>query len=375
SLITTEIREATGALAVVLSRFEPDGDLFRLTHIAAGDEPLSNVTPILGSDIHGLAFSATPHLKERLLNNQINVSGDIHELSHGVIPRAVSDVLQERFNLGMLAGLLLNYGGDILGTLIIAMNRQGALPSDEGLKLYSNLCSVALKRRYAEEALLKSHAEAQNLSQRIEHIREEERARIARELHDELGQALTALKIDISYAAGRVGGCDPSVAARLGSALAITGDQLSAVKRISAELRPGILDDLGLSAAIEWQAGEFSKRTGIECRLLLPPGDMVLDGPRTTALFRIAQEALTNIARHSGATRAGLMLSRKGAAITLEVTDNGSGISEAHVKDPHSLGLAGMRERVRQLGGDFEISGRRGKGTRLKVSLPSGENP
>jgi signal transduction histidine kinase len=142
------------------------------------------------------------------------------------------------------------------------------------------------------------------------------------------------------------------------------------VRRIAAQLRPGMLDDLGLAAAIEWQAQEYQSRTGVECLVRLPPQDVVLDDQHSTAIFRIFQETLTNVARHAGATRVTVSLVRTPKELLMEVQDNGRGFDETAVSCKKSLGLLGMKERALVLGGQLEIRGEQGKGTTVVVRVP-----
>jgi signal transduction histidine kinase len=143
------------------------------------------------------------------------------------------------------------------------------------------------------------------------------------------------------------------------------------VQRISSELRPGLLDNLGLSAAIEWQAGQFQDRTGIECDVFFQPDDIVLDQTRSTAIFRIFQETLTNIARHANATKVKIILNENPAEVELTVCDNGKGIIEQEISDPKSFGIMGIKERVLSLGGVVEINGLEKKGTTITVRIPT----
>ncbi len=145
---------------------------------------------------------------------------------------------------------------------------------------------------------------------------------------------------------------------------------MQSVKKISTDLRPGILDHLGLTAAIEWQAEEFEKRTGIPCTAVFEPDEIVLDKDRTTTVFRIFQETLTNIARHAEATEVSVVLKKRSDRLVLQVRDDGKGISEKHMSDPKSLGLIGIRERVHYWGGSLTIRGIRDKGTTVTVQLP-----
>ncbi len=227
-------------------------------------------------------------------------------------------------------------------------------------------------RKLAEQRLRDSREQLRALSAHLEQVREEERTRIAREIHDELGQALTGLKLDLSWFAGRLPN-QPLLAEKSAAMLKLIDSTVNAVRRLSTELRPAVLDNLGLSAAIEWLAQEFQRRTGVSCEFITPEDDLVLDKDRTTALFRIAQEALTNVARHARARSVHILLERDGTQLLLRITDDGRGIADLEQHSTHSFGLLGMRERAHLLGGTFEIAGRAGEGTTLTVQLPADE--
>jgi len=223
-----------------------------------------------------------------------------------------------------------------------------------------------------EEELRKSHEQLRSLSAHLQAVREGERTSIAREIHDDLGQTMTALKMDFSLL-NRLIPKEEKVLLRKTESMSKLVDMiLQDTKRISTELRPGLLDDLGLFAAIEWQAEEFQNRTRIKCEVTLGPENIVLDRDRSTAIFRIFQETLTNIARHANATKVSINLKGKGGKLTLKVGDNGRGITEEQIYDSKSFGLIGIRERVAFLGGEIKIKGVRNKGTTITVSIPFG---
>jgi len=227
------------------------------------------------------------------------------------------------------------------------------------------------ERRAFEEELRRSREELRLLAARLEEAREEERTGIARELHDRLGQALTALKLDLDGVRRASEHHEAVPAANLDRMMKLLDDTTNDVRRISSELRPGILDDVGLVAAVEWELNQFRERTGIACRLVAGQDDAVLDRGRSTAVFRVFQELLTNVARHAKARNVLVELKKTDDRYVLTVADDGVGITPEQASSTKSLGLIGMRERVRPFGGSVEISGARGKGTTARVTLPA----
>ena len=222
-----------------------------------------------------------------------------------------------------------------------------------------------------EEAMRRSRQELRDLAARLQTVREEERTRIARELHDELGQALTGLKMDLSWVRGRLPRTQSDLSDRLLNSITRLDGTVDSVRRIATELRPGVLDLLGLVAAIEWQSQEFFRRTGIETDLDLQSDDSPVDDVRATTIFRILQEALTNVARHAGATRVRIGVLQTQDELRLVVADNGRGITPVELAGRSSLGLIGIRERAIACGGVLEIAGQPGEGTRVEVRIPS----
>jgi signal transduction histidine kinase len=226
------------------------------------------------------------------------------------------------------------------------------------------------ERKQAEEQLRDLVGQLHALADRLQSAREEERTRLAREIHDELGQNLTAIKIDLNSIFRKLGQNAKSLSGAAESILNQVDQTIRTLRRIATELRPGILDDLGLAAAIEWATEEFQARTGIKCQVDLREERIVLDRERTTAIFRIFQETLTNVARHSGATELRVRLFRQNASTVLEVRDNGMGIQPQHLTSAASLGILGMRERALVLNGHFEIASCPEGGTKVSVRIP-----
>jgi two-component system sensor histidine kinase UhpB len=226
------------------------------------------------------------------------------------------------------------------------------------------------ERVQAEEELKRSQEELRNLADHLQSVREQERTNIAREIHDDLGQTLTALKMDISWLRKKLPKDQETLLEKTKAMTKLTDMTIKTVKRISTELRPGLLDDLGLVAAIEWQAEEFKNRTGITYKLTIDPEEIILDPDRSTTIFRIFQETLTNIARHAKATRVTITLKEKDDKVALRVRDNGKGITEKQISHPKSFGLMGIRERVHPWEGQVKISGKPGEGTTVVVRIP-----
>jgi signal transduction histidine kinase len=219
------------------------------------------------------------------------------------------------------------------------------------------------------ERLRESEDKLRRLAAHLISIREEERAHIAREIHDELGQVLTGLKMEVTWLAKRLK--DKPLIEKTDTMCSLIDSTVQTVRKIATGLRPEMLDDMGLVAAVGWQAKEFQKRTGIRCRTKLPPETTKLDIDVSTTMFRIFQEILTNVARHSRATRVDIDLAFGEEQATLEVTDNGVGIQDSELHAKKSLGLLGMQERALLFGGDVRISGSPGHGTRVSVTIPT----
>ena len=216
----------------------------------------------------------------------------------------------------------------------------------------------------------RTEAQLRNLAARLEAIREEERTRIAREIHDEVGQALTALKMDLAWLGKKVPPRGTPVRQKLRSMEGVIDATMDALHRILAELRPGVLDDLGLPAAIRWLAEEFKRRTEIACTVYMTGGEPQLDSGQATAVFRILQEALTNVARHAKAKHVEIRLHILPTAFELVVTDDGRGITAAEVQASGTLGILGMRERALTWHGRVTVHGERGHGTTVRVFMP-----
>lgn len=267
---------------------------------------------------------------------------------------------------------LLSKTGEIIWVLDEAVKIEDSLGKPQFLQ---GVLLDITEQKMAEARLRGSRQQLRDLAAHIETVREDERTRIAREIHDELGQCLTGLKMELSWVERKLrdaGGVVPGslLIEKVGSMEALVDTIIGSVRRIATELRPGILDSLGLMAAIEWQAMDFQARTGIECDLSLLPDALELNDKQVSSIFRIFQEILTNVARHAQASRVTTVMREEAGDLLLEVRDNGRGITEEERLHSRSLGLIGMEERTSLLGGTFTICGIPGSGTIVTVRIP-----
>jgi signal transduction histidine kinase len=221
------------------------------------------------------------------------------------------------------------------------------------------------------QELLARETQLQELSTFLQKVREEDRVHFARELHDELGQNLTAMRIDFNALSVALASADPTVVARLRTIDQMINSTVDATRRICEDLRPGMLDDLGLEAALSSFTARFTQQFGVQCDLSLDREDYELDDRLSTAIFRIVQESLTNIARHAKASHALVSLEDRGAELLLVVADDGCGLAQGGSEDRRKpFGILGMRERVKMLGGRISIDSFPGRGTHVEVCIP-----
>jgi len=238
-----------------------------------------------------------------------------------------------------------------------------------GQRFYTVILRDVTARVRSEEALLRSKDEIQSLALAASTAREQEKSRIARELHDELGQQLTALKIDVGWLRANLGEPPAAVAAKLGAMQSLLDSTVASARRISSDLRPLMLDDLGLTAAAEWQVQNFTARSGVRCDLAVGSG-LELADPYATTVFRVLQECLTNVAKHAGASHVRVTLERDAEGVTLTVADDGRGFDSGAPAAAGSFGLIGLRERAYLVSGEVAIESSPGKGTRVSLRLP-----
>jgi len=222
----------------------------------------------------------------------------------------------------------------------------------------------------AEEALNKSHEQLRQLATHLEKVRETERTHIAREIHDELGQQLTGLKMDISWLGRKITNQGNDVKLKINETIHLIDLTVKTVRRIATELRPSILDDLGLLAAMEWQSEEFEKRSEISCVFSSNVTEANVSADLATGIFRIYQESLTNVLRHSAASQVKSFLKIKEGILEFSISDNGKGFIANEIANKKTLGLLGMKERTNLLGGSYEITSKPGKGTSVLIIVP-----
>jgi signal transduction histidine kinase len=290
---------------------------------------------VRGYALGAVDYIFTPVIPE-ILRAKVSVFTDLHKKSHKIAAQA---------------------------TQLIQLNKV----------LEEQLASITLlndELTGANAELRDSREQLRHLTARIHALREEERGRIAREIHDDLGGSLTALKMDLHRAMRALGSNDHPLNANLNDCSRMIDQLVGRVRRIATELRPALLDEVGLSAAVEWQLQEFEQRSGIRSLLHLTVADLPLAPETATTVFRIFQEALTNVARHAKATQVEVNLQEQPDHLVLQVCDNGRGIQLAELNNTQSLGLVSMRERVQLLSGELNISGHPDQGTTVFVKIP-----
>ena len=279
-------------------------------------------------------------------------------------------------NIGVKAGFAfpIMIGKKVVGVMEF-FSPKAVKPDPEILDIMAQIGTQlgrVLERKQAQDASERSHDQLRNLYLRLEQVREEERTRTAREVHDHLSQLLTTIKLELSLLNNKLAHSNPTIQKSSEQLLEMSDEAIQTVQKIAMDLRPPILDDLGIAEAIKWQAMEFKNRTKIECNFENDLNDFELDLERSTTLFRVFQETLTNIVRHAGATKVYVTLSQFNESITLQIRDNGCGITPEEVSSLRSLGLLGMRERAMVWGGNVQIRGIPNEGTTVTINIKKG---
>ncbi len=240
----------------------------------------------------------------------------------------------------------------------------------QGRQVILSLIQDITERERMAKELQESREQLRALAANLESLREEERTSLSREIHDEFGQSLTGLKMDLAWLTRRLPKDQDQLIDKAKSMQKTIDDNINLIRNIATRLRPGILDDFGLLAAMEWQAADFDHRTGIQCRVTSNVKVIGLNGDKASSLFRVFQEALTNVARHSQATKVDVDLKQGRHKLTMKIHDNGIGLDEKKLNGRKSLGILGIRERITLLHGEFIIQGVPGEGTTITISIP-----
>jgi len=293
-----------------------------------------------------------------------------HELLCTDFPKPFTEIMADLMRVGHWEGDLLKTAKDgrlvaVSGRWALQWGKRGQAP--RVLVINSDIT----ERKRGEESLILQREQLRALAERLQWVREEDRKQVARDLHDQIGQILTAIKMDMTWMIRHLPESEVEVISRLKESIQSINDGVKAVRAICSGLRPGVLDDLGLAAAIEWQASEFASRNNVRCLVSVPPVDLHLDGDRATATFRIFQECLTNVIRHAQAASVRIDLCQEEENILLVVEDDGIGFHESGISNAFgSLGLLGMKERAQFCGGNVEITSSPGKGTKVTVRVP-----
>lgn len=293
-----------------------------------------------------------------------------HELLCTEFPQPFSAIKAELMRVGHWEGDLIKTAQDgrrvvVAGRWALRWGKRDQAP--RVLVINSDIT----ERKRGEESLVLQREQLRALAERLQWVREEDRKKVARDLHDQIGQILTAIKMDMTWMSRHLPESEAEVLARLRESIQLINDGVKAVRTICSGLRPGVLDDIGLAAAIEWQASEFASRNGVQCQVSVPPVDLHLDGDRATATFRIFQECLTNVVRHAQAKSVRVALCQEEESILLVVKDDGIGFCDSGLFNSlGSLGLLGMKERAQFCGGDVQISSSPGNGTTVTVRVP-----
>jgi two-component system, NarL family, sensor histidine kinase UhpB len=303
--------------------------------------------------------------RRELIGRHVSVFGEDAEL--GATQR---EVIDSTLANGRWRGEVVNFASNGAQSMVDLRTFLVQSASDKAIAI----CGIGTditERKESEAELLQSRMELRDLYLQMQNAREEERQRISREIHDELGQNITALQINLAWLKKRTDPVRPDLLDKLDAMNRIAESTLATVRRVSAELRPGILDALGLTATVNWLVRDFEKRSEILCSLLIEPEEIEVEQALAIDVFRVLQEALTNVARHAQASALQVTLRQTEGMLELEVVDDGIGISEEKISRPGSLGILGIRERLMAHGGGITLRRLPGKGTRVSAAIPT----
>jgi PAS domain S-box-containing protein len=310
--------------------------------------------------------------KPKLINDPETIQSMIAEFTENKTLKKLVPAIFKFLGIHSVITIPFFVGDELIGMMDISRIIPFTETEMERITVVAEEFSAIVVRKRAEEEVKRSHDELSRLNRHLNTIREEERIRVSREIHDELGQSLTTVKIDLSLLESKLTPNQTELASRCQSMQALVDRSITTVQRIASQLRPGLLDDLGLGAAIEWQTQEFQKHTEIECATNMSAIADMLGREKQVEIFRMFQEVLTNVARHSKATKVDVCTSAKGDSFILQINDNGIGVDPGKMIDRGSLGFLGMRERAKSVGGFVSIVGSPGRGTSVTIVVPLG---
>ena len=362
-----------GCNTALIFLLDDDQGAFTSTAVSSRTEILDKVSAVVGFPLLRCQVPANRDFSEtisNLLDGRATIKHDFYELVRPFLGRSVCLALQGLQDSRSFLAVPLRARGEMVGGLVVSTREEPGEVDIEKLMTFANLAATAIQNAQLYGAECAARDRLRDLVGYLETVREEERTRIAREIHDEFGQALTALKMDVAWLAKRLPADRPRLVEKASDMSELISSTIQAMRRVATDLRPGVLDHLGLVAAIEWQAQELSGRAGFDCELLLCDEDIVLDPDLATALFRIFQEILTNVACHSEATRVRVELREGCEEMLLIVRDDGKGISQGQALGSESLGVIAMEERARSWGGDIRFQAIPGQGTTVTVRMP-----
>ncbi len=369
---TVDINEVLGILGIAVSAnrayiFEFDTNLNRMDNTY---EWCDQLTTPEKDNLQGIDTAIMPWWFGKLIRNEVIIINDVAKMPPEA--KTEQDVLSAQLIKSLLVVPMFWSSGELAGFMGFddTSNCRVWLHEDiDALKVMAKMTMLYWEHKNAKRESTLHQEQLTALSGRLLQMREQERKNIAREIHDELGTVLTVMKFDLSWLGKRISSAYSEIQAKIVSMSKTIDDMIIMVQKICTELRPGLLDNMGLIAAIEWHIAEFQKRTEIQCEIDLPES-LILESKNTIDIFRIFQELLTNVARHSGAGNVAVRLYVEDEVLTLTIEDDGCGIGNESIDASNSLGLIGIRERVKYLNGKFSITGVRGTGTMVVVSIP-----
>ncbi|MEI8203226.1 MAG: PAS domain S-box protein [Bacteroidota bacterium] len=365
--IAKRLKNISGAELAMFSSYDSSSQILTTRRIEIDPIYYAEIVRLLGKQVNEIHTFIKDDIYQGIVKNTIGLRKKLHEASFGAISRSLGNAIQELLHVDRFIGVAYLIEGKLFGTSLLGMRKGHPDPPREILENFIHIAALSIRRNLAEVELKNSYEKLRLLTQHVEEVREEERIAISRELHDDLGQSLTAVKMDLGIIKNHA--TDEETALKIAKVSNLIGDTIRTVQKLTAQLRPQIIEDLGIEAAIESYTNEFAHRTGAEVILKLNL-DKTIAFDVSFVVYRILQESLTNIARHAKATRVEIKLNQTVEGFYLMVVDNGIGITLDKINAKDSFGIISMKERTASLGGTFEIGSGEKFGTVLKFFLP-----